>query len=98
MWLVNKTLVMTLCVGITFGFSFAYMVLTLAQYSPQGGFYDRLLGGRAREWFGPDRCHCFAPRLDGPLQLHTQPGSLTRSQCGCGARGTLGLRPGARRR
>ncbi|XP_043218919.1 glycoprotein-N-acetylgalactosamine 3-beta-galactosyltransferase 1-like isoform X2 [Amphibalanus amphitrite] len=77
MWLVNKTLVMTLCVGITFGFSFAYMVLTLAQYSPQGGFYDRLLGGRAREWFGPDPVSLFAPRLDGPLQLHTQPGSLT---------------------
>ena len=37
-WLINKTLVMTLCVGITFGFSFAYMLLTLAQYGPQGGF------------------------------------------------------------
>ena len=32
---------------------------------------------RAREWFGPDPVSLFSPRLDDPLVVASQPGSLT---------------------
>ncbi|XP_037068747.1 glycoprotein-N-acetylgalactosamine 3-beta-galactosyltransferase 1-like [Pollicipes pollicipes] len=74
-WLVNKTLVLTLCVGITFGFSFAYMVLSLAQYGPQESYYSRLLDTAMLDTVLQSSPHGLSQptnrhQLDGVLQGH----------------------------